>query len=191
MLRPALSMWSSFLRLWQNVSAGHINLSGRGRCDDIRPDPDQWEAQHTATGEEEHRSRPPRRPPPASPHRPRDSRLCCQTEAPHTLHTGSEGPEGNVRVKLASNTWITHDLNLDTSVSISSKCNHLKTTCDNKPCSLCFLSQVDDVIAELRLRQCAHTRVGNDYVRGVSGGERRRVSIAVQLLWNPGESKIS
>ncbi|XP_038592964.1 ATP-binding cassette sub-family G member 8 isoform X2 [Micropterus salmoides] len=45
--------------------------------------------------------------------------------------------------------------------------------------------RVDDVIAELRLRQCAHTRVGNDYVRGVSGGERRRVSIAVQLLWNP------
>ncbi|MEQ2199273.1 ATP-binding cassette sub- G member 8 [Xenoophorus captivus] len=46
--------------------------------------------------------------------------------------------------------------------------------------------RVDDVISELRLRQCAHTRVGNDYVRGVSGGERRRVSIAVQLLWNPG-----
>ncbi|XP_019321149.1 ATP-binding cassette sub-family G member 8 isoform X2 [Panthera pardus] len=46
--------------------------------------------------------------------------------------------------------------------------------------------RVDDVIAELRLRQCAHTRVGNAYVRGVSGGERRRVSIAVQLLWNPG-----
>jgi len=53
----------------------------------------------------------------------------------------------------------------------------------------CYLSQVDDVIAELRLRQCAHTRVGNDYVRGVSGGERRRVSIAVQLLWNPGERR--
>lgn len=50
-----------------------------------------------------------------------------------------------------------------------------------------FPAQVDDVIAELRLRQCAHTRVGNDFVRGVSGGERRRVSIAVQLLWNPGE----
>lgn len=48
--------------------------------------------------------------------------------------------------------------------------------------------QVEDVIAELRLRQCANTRVGNNYVRGVSGGERRRVSIAVQLLWNPGES---
>ncbi|XP_030626303.1 ATP-binding cassette sub-family G member 8 isoform X2 [Chanos chanos] len=46
--------------------------------------------------------------------------------------------------------------------------------------------RVDDVIAELRLRQCAHTRVGNEYIRGVSGGERRRLSIAVQLLWNPG-----
>lgn len=47
--------------------------------------------------------------------------------------------------------------------------------------------QVEEVIAELRLRQCADTRVGNAYVRGVSGGERRRVSIGVQLLWNPGE----
>ncbi|XP_004582826.2 ATP-binding cassette sub-family G member 8 [Ochotona princeps] len=46
--------------------------------------------------------------------------------------------------------------------------------------------QVEDVIAELRLRQCADTPVGNIYVRGVSGGERRRVSIGVQLLWNPG-----
>ncbi|KAK2509618.1 hypothetical protein MC885_011329 [Smutsia gigantea] len=46
--------------------------------------------------------------------------------------------------------------------------------------------RVDDVIAELRLRQCADTRVGDTYMRGVSGGERRRVSIGVQLLWNPG-----
>ncbi|KAL2773858.1 ATP-binding cassette sub-family G member 8 isoform 1, partial [Daubentonia madagascariensis] len=46
--------------------------------------------------------------------------------------------------------------------------------------------RVEDVIAELRLRQCADTRVGNTYLRGVSGGERRRVSIGVQLLWNPG-----
>ncbi|XP_068014958.1 ATP-binding cassette sub-family G member 8 isoform X2 [Melanerpes formicivorus] len=45
--------------------------------------------------------------------------------------------------------------------------------------------RVEEVIAELRLRQCANTRVGNEYLRGVSGGERRRVSIGVQLLWNP------
>ncbi|XP_072367109.1 ATP-binding cassette sub-family G member 8 [Scyliorhinus torazame] len=46
--------------------------------------------------------------------------------------------------------------------------------------------RIEDVIAELRLRQCANTRVGNYFTRGVSGGERRRVSIGVQLLWNPG-----
>ncbi|NXD07083.1 ABCG8 protein, partial [Nothocercus nigrocapillus] len=46
--------------------------------------------------------------------------------------------------------------------------------------------RVEDVIAELRLRQCADTRVGNEFLRGVSGGERRRVGIGVQLLWNPG-----
>eukprot|EP00062_Callorhinchus_milii_P011938 gi/632958432/ref/XP_007895037.1/ PREDICTED: ATP-binding cassette sub-family G member 8 [Callorhinchus milii] len=46
--------------------------------------------------------------------------------------------------------------------------------------------RIEDVIAELRLRQCADTRIGNNVIRGVSGGERRRVSIAVQLLWNPG-----
>ncbi|XP_072121064.1 ATP-binding cassette sub-family G member 8 [Mobula birostris] len=46
--------------------------------------------------------------------------------------------------------------------------------------------RVEDVIAELRLSQCANTRVGNYLIRGVSGGERRRVSIGVQLLWNPG-----
>ncbi|XP_069787159.1 ATP-binding cassette sub-family G member 8 isoform X2 [Narcine bancroftii] len=46
--------------------------------------------------------------------------------------------------------------------------------------------RIEDVIAELRLRQCANTKVGNYLTRGVSGGERRRVSIGVQLLWNPG-----
>uniref|UniRef100_A0A8C5MDB9 ATP binding cassette subfamily G member 8 n=1 Tax=Leptobrachium leishanense TaxID=445787 RepID=A0A8C5MDB9_9ANUR len=48
------------------------------------------------------------------------------------------------------------------------------------------MKRVEEVIAELRLRQCANTKVGNEYTRGVSGGERRRVSIGVQLLWNPG-----
>ncbi|KAM9187823.1 LOW QUALITY PROTEIN: ATP-binding cassette sub-family G member 8 [Dugong dugon] len=46
--------------------------------------------------------------------------------------------------------------------------------------------RVEDVIAELRLRQCADTCMGNTYVRGVSGGKQMRISIGVQLLWNPG-----
>eukprot|EP00027_Filamoeba_sp_ATCC50430_P018747 CAMPEP_0168573442 /NCGR_PEP_ID=MMETSP0413-20121227/18538_1 /TAXON_ID=136452 /ORGANISM="Filamoeba nolandi, Strain NC-AS-23-1" /LENGTH=655 /DNA_ID=CAMNT_0008606695 /DNA_START=45 /DNA_END=2009 /DNA_ORIENTATION=- len=45
---------------------------------------------------------------------------------------------------------------------------------------------VEKVIEELRLQQCRDTKVGGEFVRGISGGERRRVSIAVQLLTNPG-----
>ncbi|EEE51750.1 hypothetical protein OsJ_33169 [Oryza sativa Japonica Group] len=41
------------------------------------------------------------------------------------------------------------------------------------------------VIAELGLAPCADTIVGNAFVRGVSGGERKRVSIGHELLVNP------
>ncbi|UNI17613.1 hypothetical protein JDV02_003944 [Purpureocillium takamizusanense] len=44
---------------------------------------------------------------------------------------------------------------------------------------------VDEVIRELGLKECADTRIGNTQHRGCSGGERRRVSIGVQLLANP------
>lgn len=40
----------------------------------------------------------------------------------------------------------------------------------------------DVVMAMLGLRHTINTRVGNDYVRGVSGGERKRVSIAEATL---------
>ncbi|KAL2753166.1 hypothetical protein ACRALDRAFT_1052184 [Sodiomyces alcalophilus JCM 7366] len=44
---------------------------------------------------------------------------------------------------------------------------------------------VEEVILELGLKECADTRIGNRQHRGCSGGEKRRVSIAVQLLANP------
>lgn len=44
---------------------------------------------------------------------------------------------------------------------------------------------VRSVIAELGLVKATDTIIGNDKVRGVSGGERRRASIAVQLLTDP------
>ncbi|BBM99967.1 ATP-binding cassette, subfamily G (WHITE), member 2 [Marchantia polymorpha subsp. ruderalis] len=45
--------------------------------------------------------------------------------------------------------------------------------------------RVDNMIAQLGLENCANTRVGNEKVRGVSGGERRRVSIGSDLIHDP------
>ncbi|KAG5975653.1 hypothetical protein E4U55_007602 [Claviceps digitariae] len=44
---------------------------------------------------------------------------------------------------------------------------------------------VEEVILELGLKECADTRIGDNQHRGCSGGEKRRVSIGVQLLANP------
>ncbi|CAM0874680.1 unnamed protein product [Alopecurus aequalis] len=47
------------------------------------------------------------------------------------------------------------------------------------------LVAAEAVIAELGLGACADTIVGNAFIRGVSGGERKRVSIGHELLVNP------
>jgi len=44
---------------------------------------------------------------------------------------------------------------------------------------------VQEVIAAMRLTSCAHTRVGDATDRGISGGERKRCSIAIELLSDP------
>ncbi|KAM7507601.1 hypothetical protein LguiA_018054 [Lonicera macranthoides] len=41
------------------------------------------------------------------------------------------------------------------------------------------------VISELGLTKCENTIIGNAFIRGVSGGERKRVSIAHEMLVNP------
>jgi len=44
---------------------------------------------------------------------------------------------------------------------------------------------VEELIAVLGLKKCADTYVGNDLIRGISGGEKKRTSIGVELLINP------
>ncbi|KAI9351338.1 P-loop containing nucleoside triphosphate hydrolase protein, partial [Obelidium mucronatum] len=44
---------------------------------------------------------------------------------------------------------------------------------------------VESVILELGLKECANTLVGDEWRKGISGGEKRRVSVGVQLLMNP------
>jgi ABC-type multidrug transport system ATPase subunit len=45
--------------------------------------------------------------------------------------------------------------------------------------------KVDEVISALNLNKARHTIIGDSTQRGVSGGERKRVNIGVQLLSDP------
>lgn len=47
------------------------------------------------------------------------------------------------------------------------------------------LKRVDDIITELRLNKCQNTKIGGPLVKGVSGGERKRTSIGVELITDP------
>ncbi|CAN7087687.1 unnamed protein product [Brassica oleracea var. botrytis] len=47
------------------------------------------------------------------------------------------------------------------------------------------IKAAESVISELGLEKCENTVVGNTFIRGISGGERKRVSIAHELLINP------
>ncbi|KAI9099904.1 P-loop containing nucleoside triphosphate hydrolase protein [Phlyctochytrium arcticum] len=46
-------------------------------------------------------------------------------------------------------------------------------------------THVENVILELGLKECADTIIGDEWQKGISGGEKRRVSVGVQLLMNP------
>ncbi|ODQ83099.1 hypothetical protein BABINDRAFT_159556 [Babjeviella inositovora NRRL Y-12698] len=45
--------------------------------------------------------------------------------------------------------------------------------------------RVESLIRRMGLIDCAGIRIGSEFVKGISGGEKRRVSIAIQILDNP------
>lgn len=46
-------------------------------------------------------------------------------------------------------------------------------------------NRVDAIIQDLGLTDCAHTKIGTEFLRGVSGGERKRCSIGMELITSP------
>jgi ABC-type multidrug transport system ATPase subunit len=47
------------------------------------------------------------------------------------------------------------------------------------------MNRVDEIVKELRLNKCQNTKIGGPLVKGVSGGERKRTSIGVELITDP------
>ncbi|KAF2661680.1 P-loop containing nucleoside triphosphate hydrolase protein [Lophiostoma macrostomum CBS 122681] len=47
------------------------------------------------------------------------------------------------------------------------------------------LRRAEDIILKMGLKDCADNLIGNDLIKGISGGEKRRVTIAVQILTEP------
>jgi energy-coupling factor transporter ATP-binding protein EcfA2 len=47
------------------------------------------------------------------------------------------------------------------------------------------MMRVENIIEELRLTKCQNTKIGGPLVKGVSGGERKRTSIGVELITDP------
>ncbi|KAH7143644.1 P-loop containing nucleoside triphosphate hydrolase protein [Dactylonectria macrodidyma] len=45
--------------------------------------------------------------------------------------------------------------------------------------------RAEDVLLKMGLKDCADNLIGNDMIKGISGGEKRRVSIATQVLTDP------
>ena len=45
--------------------------------------------------------------------------------------------------------------------------------------------RVSDLISELELSRCENTRIGSVLSRGISGGERKRTCIAIELISDP------
>ncbi|KAK7928993.1 hypothetical protein WMY93_005388 [Mugilogobius chulae] len=45
--------------------------------------------------------------------------------------------------------------------------------------------RVDEIIQDLGLSDCANTKIGTEFLRGVSGGERKRCSIGMELITSP------
>lgn len=45
--------------------------------------------------------------------------------------------------------------------------------------------RAEDILLKMGLKDCANNLIGSDLIKGISGGEKRRVTIAIQILTDP------
>ncbi|XP_044169306.1 ABC transporter G family member 14-like [Acropora millepora] len=47
------------------------------------------------------------------------------------------------------------------------------------------LQKVEEIVEDLDIRKCLHTKIGSPFERGLSGGEKKRANIGCELITNP------
>ncbi|XP_076812978.1 broad substrate specificity ATP-binding cassette transporter ABCG2-like isoform X2 [Clavelina lepadiformis] len=71
-------------------------------------------------------------------------------------------------LSVRENLWFSANLRLPRSVSKEQKSR-----------------RIDEILYDLGLTNCADTKVGNEIIRGISGGEKKRASIGMELITAP------
>ncbi|KAJ6548866.1 P-loop containing nucleoside triphosphate hydrolase protein [Mycena capillaripes] len=67
-------------------------------------------------------------------------------------------------------------------------CSHSAVAAENEQCVLFEnrkIARVEEVLLMLGLKDCADIYVGGELLKGISGGEKRRLSLAVQMISDP------
>jgi ABC-type multidrug transport system ATPase subunit len=72
-----------------------------------------------------------------------------------------------------------------------SMCEFIHTLWHKRGCAVLVnmrgaVIQVNAAIEDMGLRHIRNSRIGGTVIKGISGGEMRRVSVAIQLLQDPG-----
>ncbi|KNC54353.1 uncharacterized protein AMSG_10348 [Thecamonas trahens ATCC 50062] len=82
--------------------------------------------------------------------------------------------------------YVTQDDFLIPTLTVRETLNfHAQLRLGNSVSAATRVARVEKVIAQLELTHVADSRIGDRLIRGISGGERRRVSIATELVTSP------
>eukprot|EP01083_Nonionella_stella_P076860 209593_1 len=120
------------------------------------------------------------------------SNLCClaKYQAQGTLVTGSVGYEETEfklgvsdEIKHLSAYVMQHDIMCPTATCREALLFSSKLRSQNTPTKQ--LQIIESVTTSLKLTECQNTRVGNEAIRGMSGGEKKRTSVGVELVVQP------
>eukprot|EP01084_Bolivina_argentea_P297808 513121_1 len=118
------------------------------------------------------------------------SKLCCikKCKSFGTQVSGSVAYKGkefivgsNDAIKYIGAYVMQHDIMCATSTTIEALefSSKLRNNTDNN------VEIINDIVESLQLSDCINTRIGNDAIRGMSGGEKKRTSVGIELVTSP------